>query len=66
MDQNVEVEKGLFWNWPVACPPNFGPVLMGIVKLAESQAETHTKTTHPGPDGQEADAVARGFREVVS
>ena len=34
----------------VACPPKPGPVLMGILQLAESQEETHAKTTQTGPD----------------
>src|SRR4051795_10038698 len=34
---------------PVACPPKPGPVLMGIVQLAESQGATHAKTTRTGP-----------------
>jgi hypothetical protein len=29
----------------LACPPKAGPVLMGIVPLAESQGATHAKTT---------------------
>jgi hypothetical protein len=29
----------------LACPPKAGPVLMGIVQLAESQGATHAKTT---------------------
>src|SRR3954466_1474171 len=33
----------------VACPPKPGPVLMGIVQLAESQGATHAKTTRTGP-----------------
>src|SRR5438445_9793668 len=32
----------------VACPPKPGPVLMGIVQLAESQGATHAKTTRTG------------------
>jgi hypothetical protein len=37
----------------VACPPKAGPVLMGIVQLAESQGATHAKTTRTGPDRQD-------------
>ncbi len=29
----------------LACSPKPGPVLMGIVQLAESQGATHAKTT---------------------
>src|SRR5271166_157461 len=38
----------LFCN--LACPPKPGPVLMGIVQLAESQGAIHAKTTQTGPD----------------
>ena len=34
----------------LACPPKPGPVLMGIVQLAESQGAIHAKTTQTGPD----------------
>src|SRR3954471_1469682 len=34
----------------MACPPKSGPVLMGVVQLAESQGATHAKTTQPRPD----------------
>ena len=34
----------------MACPPKPGPVLMGIVQLAESQGAIHAKTTQTGPD----------------
>src|SRR4051794_7988077 len=37
----------------VACPPKAGPVLMGVVQLAESQGATHAKTTQPRPDRQD-------------
>jgi len=34
----------------LACSPKPGPVLMGIVQLAESQEATHAKATPTGPD----------------
>src|SRR5271157_749587 len=34
----------------LACPQKPGPVLMGIVQLAESQGAIHAKTTQTGPD----------------
>ena len=37
-------------GFQVACPPKPGPVLMGIVQLAESQGATHAKMTQTGPD----------------
>ncbi len=37
-------------NPSLACPPKPGPVLMGIVQLAESQGAIHAKTTQTGPD----------------
>ena len=40
-------------RFQVACPPKAGPVLMGVVQLAESQGATHAKTTHPRPDRQD-------------
>src|ERR1700749_1061190 len=37
----------------LACPPKAGPVLMGVVQLAESQGATHAKTTRTRPDRQD-------------
>ena len=37
----------------VACPPKAGPVLMGVVQLAESQGATHAKTTRTRTDRQD-------------
>src|ERR1700722_10726406 len=47
------VGKTVLLNEIVACPPKPGPVLMGIVQLAESQGATHAKTTQTGPDRQD-------------
>src|SRR5437763_6951228 len=40
-------------RFQVACPPKAGPVLMGVVQLAESQGATHAKTTRTRPDRQD-------------
>ena len=42
--------KALSVQSSLACPPKPGPVLMGIVQLAESQGAIHAKTTQTGPD----------------
>ena len=40
-------------------PPKPGPVLMGIVQLAESQGATHAKTTQTGPDRGRSSATSK-------
>src|SRR5271157_342214 len=47
---NTEDGFTAMYNSPLACPPKPGPVLMGIVQLAESQGAIHAKTTQTGPD----------------
>jgi hypothetical protein len=42
---NEEGRRLLASQLSLACPPKAGPVLMGIVQLAESQGATHAKTT---------------------
>ncbi len=48
-----EVLNAIFYLNRLACPPKAGPVLMGVVQLAESQGATHAKTTRTRPDRQD-------------
>jgi len=54
LDEEKDERKKLEEALALACPPKPGPVLMGIVQLAESQGATHAKTTQTGPDRQDS------------